>query len=195
MSIRIPNHSKLVNPFIIREEALICWSFAAVARKVVSSNLKPLFPKVCKTAPMEMKNSKGSNCWLPERCFVNSCYQMTSKASKANGKKTLQLEKRPSISPRIQWKSTSNPLETLRKEPAELKTDHESGTVPQSKIPTPSVFTNPLDPLWFQPTVSALQALVRCYFRLVCRCLCALLSGKRWRQWGRTSRVTNKVWP
>ena len=111
MSIYIPNHSKLINQFILREEALICWSFAAVASNVVSSNLKPLFPKVCKTAPMEMKNSKGSNCWLPERCFVNSCYQMPSKASKANGK-TLQLEKETLLN-QLSWKLIMNRAQCL----------------------------------------------------------------------------------
>ena len=113
MSIYIPNHSKLINPFILREEVLICWSFAAVASNVVSSNLKPLFPKVCKTAPMEMKNSKGSNCWLPERCFVNSCYQMPSKASKATWKKKTTIGKEAIDITQNSVKIYRNPLETL----------------------------------------------------------------------------------
>jgi len=52
------------------------------------------------------------------------------------------MEKKPTIGKEAinitqnSVKIYSNPLETLlRKEPAELKTDHESGTVPQSKIP------------------------------------------------------------
>lgn len=105
MSIYIPNHSKLINPFILREEVLICWSFAAVASNVVSSNLKPLFPKV-RPHPWRWRTPRGQTAGCLRDALWTVAIKCHQKPQKLHGKKNLQLEKRPSISPRIQWKST-----------------------------------------------------------------------------------------